>query len=118
MEDLLIETLETFGYPVMLQGSMLPDEPYPDSFFTFWNNASVGESYYDNSEVTTVFDYDVNFYSSDPEMVYSKLNEAIAALKTAGFIVSGEGYSVMSDEPTHDGRGVNVLFLRRNEIYE
>lgn len=114
MEDLLIETLETFGYPVMLQGSMLPDEPYPDSFFTFWNNNSSGESYYDDSEISTIFDYDVNFYSSDPELVYSKLNEAIAALRAAGFICSGEGYSLASDEPTHDGRGVNILYLRRN----
>jgi hypothetical protein len=49
MEDLLIETLEAFGYPVILQGSLLPDEPYPDHFFTFWNNDSFGNSYYDNA---------------------------------------------------------------------
>ena len=36
MEDLLISTLETFGFPVMLQGALLPNEPYPADFFTFW----------------------------------------------------------------------------------
>ena len=40
LEDLLIEILESFGYPVMLQGSMLPDDKYPNHFFTFWNNSS------------------------------------------------------------------------------
>lgn len=114
MEDSLIEILESFGYPVKLQGSLLPDEPYPEHFFTFWNNSSYGESFYDDDEQSTVFDYDVNFYSTNPEWVYTKLRAAIVALKKAGFIISGDGYSVASDEPTHDGRGINVLFLRRN----
>lgn len=114
MEDLLINILESFGYPVKLQGSLLPEEPYPSHFFTFWNRDSTGESFYDNEEQTTSFDYDVNFYSVDPELVYSKLREAIKLLKKAGFIVSGDGYSVASDEPTHDGRGINVKYLRRN----
>lgn len=112
MEDLLIETLETFGFPVRLQGSFLEDEPYPDHFFTFWNNDSSSGSFYDNDEHAILYDYSVNFYSVDPELVYSKLREAKTALKTAGFIVSGDGYSVVSDEPTHDGRGMNVQFSR------
>lgn len=114
MEDLLIETLEQFGYPVKLQGSMLESESYPNHFFTFWNNDSYGESYYDNNEHTTAFDYDVNFYSINPESVYNVLREAIVALRKVGFIISGDGYSVASDEPTHDGRGINVKYLRRN----
>lgn len=114
MEDLLIATLATLGFSVRLQGSLLPDEAYPDHFFTFWNNSSTGESFYDNEEKSTSFDYDVNFYSKNPEWVYTKLREAIVALKNAGFIISGDGYSVASDEPTHDGRGINVRYLRRN----
>lgn len=112
MEDLLIETLEKFGYPVKLQGSLLPDEPYPDHFFTFWNNDSYGEAFYDDDEKSITYDYDVNFYSINPELVYTKLREAKTALKRAGFIVSGDGYSVGSDEPTHDGRGINVKYLK------
>lgn len=114
MEDLLIETLAAFGYPVRLQGSLLPNEPYPDHFFTFWNSDSSGESFYDNGERSTVFRYRVCFYSIDSELVYTELRAAIVALKSAGFILSGDGYSVASDEPTHDGRGIDVLYLRRN----
>lgn len=112
MEDLLIEILSQFGYPVKLQGSLLPDEPYPDHFFTFWNNNSYGEAFYDDDEKSITYDYDVNFYSINPELVYTKLREAKTALKQAGFIVSGDGYSVGSDEPTHDGRGINVKYLK------
>ena len=108
MEDLLINTLSALGYPVILQGSLLADETYPDNFFTFWNRGSNGGSYYDNAEKSTVYVYDVNFYSNDPARVYTGLREAIAALKAAGFIVSGDGHSIASDEPTHDGRGVEA----------
>lgn len=112
MEDKLIEILESFGYPVKLQGSLAENEAYPDHFFTFWNNDSISEAFYDDDEKSISYDYDVNFYSCDPELVYSVLREAKQRLKAAGFIISGDGYSVMSDESTHDGRGMNVLYLK------
>lgn len=112
MEDLLIELLSSFGFPVRLQGSLAEDEPYPDNFFTFWNNSSESSGFYDNDENNIVYDYDVNFYSVNPEAVYSKLREAKQLLKANGFTVSGDGYGVASDEPTHDGRGMNVLYFR------
>lgn len=112
MEDLLIETLESFGFPVKLQGSLLPDEPYPDHFFTFWNNSSESDGFYDNDETSIIYDYDVNFYSINAEWVYSKLREAKTALKKVGFIISGDGYTVASDEQTHDGRGINVKYFK------
>ena len=110
MEDLLISTLEPLGYPVFLQGSLLPDEPYPDHFFTFWNDASNGTSYYNNKENTIEWEYSLNFYSIDPNLVNTKLLEAKELLKAQGFIVSGAGYSVMSDESTHTGRGISLLY--------
>ena len=114
MEDLLIETLSSLGYKVCLQGSLLPDEPYPDNFFTFWERTSFDNRHYDNSEFSTVFEYDVNFYSNNPESVYSVLRMAIGKLKEAGFIISGSGYSVPSGTQTHDGRGVDVKYLKAN----
>ena len=113
MEDLLIDTLSTFGYSVMLQGSLLPNEPYPDDFFTFWNNSSRDGTHYDNAASSVLYRYEVNFYSNNPEHVYNVLRAAITKLRAAGFIISGDGYSVASDEPTHDGRGVDVMYLRR-----
>lgn len=114
MEDTLIAILESFGFPVKLQGSLLEDEPYPERFFTFWNNSSESDSFYDNEEHSIIYDYDVNFYSTSPNEVYSVLREAKKKLKKAGFIVSGDGHSVASDEKTHDGRGINALYKKYN----
>lgn len=115
MEDLLISVLESFNFPVKLQGSLLANEAYPDSFFTFWNNSSYGESYYDNDEKSIVYSYDVNFYSTNPELVYTKIREVKSALQNFGFIISGDGYSVASDEITHTGRGIDVIFIKYKE---
>lgn len=114
MEDLLISTLEeALGYPVTLQGSLLPEAAYPDHFFTYWNDTADGSGFYSNEESAILWQYSLNFYSVDPLLVNSKLLEAKKALKAAGFIVSGAGYSVMSDEPTHTGRGITVLYRQK-----
>lgn len=110
MEDLLISTLAALGYPVRLQGSLLSDESYPDSFFTYWNDSADGSSYYSNNEGAILWAYSLNFYSTDPVLVNSKLLEAKALLKKADFIVSGAGYDVPSDETTHTGRGISLLY--------
>lgn len=111
MVDLLISTLESIGYPVYRQGSFTEDEPYPDHFFTFWNIETTDGSHYDNRAVSYVWDFNVFFYSIDPSKTYSVLNEAITKLKAKHFIVPGKGFDAETDEPTHTGRGINVLFL-------
>lgn len=116
MKDLLIQLLETFGFPVRLQGSLGENEKYPDSFFTFWNNETFDGDHYDNDAIYFVWDFDVNFYSTNPALVNSQLLEVRTLLKRNGFIVQGKGYDVASDEPTHTGRGINVLKIETNEI--
>lgn len=111
MEDRLIELLSTYGYPVIRQGSLGEDEPYPDNFFTFWNNDSSDHSNYDNDVNSTLYDYDVNFYSNSPTNTYDVLRQAITLLKANGFIISGDGYDVASDEDSHTGRGVRALYI-------
>lgn len=111
MEDKLIELLESLGYPVLRQGSLLPDEPYPDDFFTFWNDSADGAGFYDNDESSITWVYSVNFYSTNPQNTYDKLKEAKALLKLNKFIVTGGGYDVGSDEDTHTGRGMTVSYM-------
>lgn len=113
MEDKLIKILETFGRPVRRQGSFHPEEAYPESFFTFWDNGSEDHAHYDNQTNGTEYDFDVNFYSTDPQEAYEKLALAKAKLKKEGFVISGNGHDVGSDEPTHTGRGLNALYLEK-----
>jgi hypothetical protein len=108
--DNLINELSKLGYPVKKQGSLLPDEAYPDHFFTYWNNSADGDSYYCNDESAVIWNYSINFYSVDELLVDSKLLEAKKLLKDAGFVVTGAGYDVASDEVTHSGRGIIALY--------
>lgn len=112
MEDFLIAVLSEFGYPVRRQGSFLENEPYPDNFFTFWNNSADGDGFYDNEEHAILYEYEVNFYSTDVEKTYSVLREAKKKLKENGFEAWGDAYDVASDEVTHLGRGIGVSFLK------
>lgn len=109
----LNDTLSALGYPVLLQGSMSPETAYPDDFITWWNNETHDVRHFDNRRVGIVWDFDVNCYSSDPEKVYQMTDEVIDCLKRDGFQISGMGYTVASDEPTHTGRGLNVLYVER-----
>lgn len=111
MEDNLISILESFGFPVLRQGSLGDDEKYPDNFFTFWNTDSPDHSHFNNNNYGTTWAYDVNFYSNDPENTYNVLATARATLKAAGWTVPSKGYDVPSDEATHTGRGMEVYYL-------
>lgn len=119
MEDLLISTLESLGFPVDRQGSYLPEQSYPNHFFTFWNDSADGSSFYDNDENAILWQYSVNFYSVEPEKVSEAFKmikgkrTAKSVLKEAGFIVSGAGYDVLSDKDTHTGRGITVLYREK-----
>lgn len=111
MVDNLIEILSQFNYPVKRQGSFAKDAKYPDNFFTFWNNESPNHSYFDNTEYGVIWYFNVYFYSIDPANTYSVLEQARQALKAAGWATPGRGFDVLSDEPTHTGRGIEVIYL-------
>lgn len=113
MVDLLIQTLEPLDYTIRQQGSFLAEEKYPDHFFTYWNDSSDGEGFYDNEEGAIIWQYSLNFYSIDPAKVDSVLLEAKELLKKAGFVANGAGYAVMSDEPTHTGRAITILYRQK-----
>lgn len=111
----LIELLETYDLPVHRQGSFSRTEEYPKAFFTWWNPDTEDISYYDNAPDATVWDVDVNFYSVSPKQVYETIDDVISKMKEAGWIISGRGYDVASDEPTHFGRGFQAVFRETNK---
>lgn len=113
MKKKLISILETFGYPVFLQGSLNSDEKYPDSFITFWTDYTSDNAHYDDDVHSVVWSFSVIFYSSNPTLVNTKPDKIRAALKSAGFIPQGKGQDIPSDEPTHTGWAMDYLF---NEI--
>lgn len=115
VKQLLLTTLNTTfkDYPVKLQGSMTADDVYPPDFFTYWNNETIDTTFYDNTENQTIWDFDLNFYSNTPANVNTVLLTAKTALKSVGFIVNGSGHDVISDEPTHTGRGIQLIYIQK-----
>lgn len=114
VKQLLISTLsDNFHLPVYLQGSLSRDDEYPSAFFTFWNNETVDFSFYNNNNSEVIWLFDVNYYSDDPDSVNSVLLQAKRLLKSVGFIPDGSGHDVLSDEPTHTGRGLSLRFIEK-----
>lgn len=111
MKNLLIDTLETFGYPVILQGTLAENEQYPDNFITFQTIGSPEQDFLDGEPHGTQWRYAVIFYSSDPEIIPKKSAEIFDKLKEAGFIPQGKGTDILSDEPTHTGWVMEFIYL-------
>ena len=114
MKQELIDLLNTFGYPVRLQGSLAPNEAYPQSFFTYWNDDTTDGSHYDNDAINYIWNFTIYFYSTNPTLVNTVLLQAKTLLKSNGWIMSGKGYDVPSDESTHTGRGLDVIYIEQN----
>ena len=103
MKQTLTELLSGLGYPVFLQGSLNPSEPYPDSFFTFWNFNNDDTAFYDNDTHREVWGFWVYFYSISPALVESVPEQARQILKNNGFILQGKATDISVDRPTHTG---------------
>lgn len=110
VEGTLISLLESFGFPVYRQGSVT--ESYPENYFTFWEDEETGNAYYDNLTVGVRYKYSVYFYSVDPANTYSYIHQVRALLKQNGWTIQTRGYDVESDEQTHTGRGLDIVYLK------
>lgn len=102
MKQILLNVLNTFGYPVFLQGSLGENDPFPPAFFTFHINDSADISF-DNTDEYCTYQMQVIFYANDPMTVESIAEQSWTALKAAGFIPNGRGVDIPSEEPTHTG---------------
>lgn len=117
IKETLISILESFCPDnVYLQGTMNPDEAYPQKFITFFTSTTDDVSHYDNDVSAIEWDFAVMFYSDDPFEVNTIPAQIRTALKQAGFIPQGRGNDILSDVPTHTGWAMDFLF--RENIHE
>ncbi len=103
MKSELIECLESFGFPVYLQGSLNSLDDYPDSFFTFWNFENPEKSFYDNNANRCVWGFWVYFYSTNPMKTEEFPEKARQLLKKNGWISDSKPTDIPVDKPTHTG---------------
>ena len=114
--DDLITILSGICKTVIEQGSLADDEPYPaERFFTFWNDSTDDHKHYDNDTYGYTWLVDVNFYSTDPDDVYTTLDAARLALKQSGWVINGKGHTIGSDDKRYSGRGFTAAYLEIEE---
>lgn len=119
--ELLITTLKEFGYPVEKQGSMPSpsEQPYPNSFFTYWNFETPRSGFYDNKHHKAEYGYWIYFYSNNPDdidwFLEDTIKEAGTKLEEKGFVVIGDGEDADSGTYTHDGKMIEVYYINKEE---
>lgn len=106
----IISIFEEIGLPYRRQGSYADYEQYPDSFFTYWNVLSPYVDFGDNETHTTTYDYMIYLYSKDELEIYTKMDLFINKAKSLGFIVSGKGQDIPTDDKAFVGRAIHIYF--------
>ena len=110
MKELLISILEQFCDDVFLQGTLNPDEAYPQKFITFFVTASDFNAFYDDGADRIDWRVYVMFYSNDPQEVLDMPPQIIRALRAEGFIPQSAGNDLISDVITHTGWAMDFIY--------
>ena len=105
------------NYPVILQGSLSPEAAYPDSFFTIWNSETTDWNHYDNDTTGFVWRFTIAFFSVSPTLVNSVLASVRTLLKQNGWSIDGIGEDTPTDEISHTGRSLDVVYAERFSNY-
>ena len=113
MKQKLIDILETFGYPVSLQGTYEEGAELPKSFFTFWNYETE-PVFYSNDVKRNVWVFRVFFYSQDPTLTNTILKQACKKLRENNFLVGG-AYDIDSGVPNYTAREVEVNIIEKED---
>lgn len=114
MTNILFDIWNEMGFPYHRQGS-LTDETYPPSFFTYWNIDSDNASFYDNAERRYIEDWYVGFYTNDPNILYSTMDDFINRAKARGIVLSRRAKDVDADKDYYYGRGCTVKIIHNVE---
>lgn len=113
MKQRLIDSLTRCGFvdgkTLFLQGTMNPEESYPDEFVTFSIPATDDIAHFDNDVASVAWNVTVIYYSNNPRLVNTRPNEIREVLKSDGFIPQGKGNDIPSDEPTHTGWAMGFI---------
>lgn len=111
MWDKLEEVFKALGLPYSRQGSYAKDEKLPKSFFTFWNYDTPEGGFYDNRSHNCIWVWYVYFYTSDPSLIYTKMDSFCKIASSKGFILNGKPNDIPSDEPDYYGRFVQIAYI-------
>lgn len=107
----LEKVFKALGLEYVRQGSFAKGDTIPSSFFAFWNYDTPEDGYYDNESHRAIWIWQIYFYTTDPNIIYTKLDEFIELAKKEGFIVADKGNDIATEEPNYLGRTVQISFI-------
>lgn len=99
------------GFPFSRQGSYEIDEKLPNDFYTFWNTSSDYDGFYNNKPSRCVWEWNIYYYTNNPENIYYGLEIFIKKALEKGFIIEGAGKDLLSDEPNYFGRYLKIEYI-------
>ncbi len=111
----LFNVLSTFDFPVFLQGTISENEPYPESFITFFTEDTEDRNFFDNEVNSIDWTFSVIFYTSEPNRMSYIPRLIIETLKMEGFIPQGRGRDIPSDVPTHTGWAMEFIAMENKD---
>lgn len=113
MFDKLQEIFEELGYKNLYfrQGSFNEEDPIPPSYFAFWNNNSAHDSHYNNGNHRVIWTWSIYFYTTDPQKIYTTMEEFLVKAKEKGFTLHDSGYDIPSDLPNYIGRMTQIDYI-------
>ena len=111
VKENLISILETYCPDnVFLQGTLNPENAYPNTFITFFISDSEFDAFYDDDANRIDWSISVMIYSSDPDTIDTIAKGVIKDCKAAGFIPQGAGNDLPSDVDTHTGWVIDFIY--------
>ena len=114
MKEKLVEILERFcPDDVYLQGTLNPEQAYPQKLITFFVTDAPFANFYDDDANAINWYVSVMFYSNNPQEVLDIPPQIIRALKAENFIPLDAGIDVLSDVDTHTGRAIDFIYQEK-----
>lgn len=119
VKENLISILETYCPDnVFLQGTLNPEEAYPNTFITFFITDSDFNAFYDDDANRIDWSIAVMIYSKNPDTIDTIAKSVIRDCKQAGFIPQGAGNDIPSDVDTHTGWAIDFVYPQTININE
>lgn len=111
VKENLISILETYCPDnVYLQGTLNPDETYPDTFITFIITDSEFDAFFDDNANRIDWSIAVMIYSTNPNTIDTIAKNVIRDCKAEGFIPQGAGNDIPSGVETHTGWAIDFVY--------
>ena len=120
MENKLVSILEGIeleqDFDVILQGTLDPEDGYPENFYTYWNWETPRDGFYDNRHSKVYWGFQIIAYSTDRNFLLKMTKKAIEELEKNNFIIDSDGgEDIASNLQSHTGKMFEVSIIEIKE---